>query len=523
MKSQIFEKKLFKNKNFWLTGVFLLAALFRLYQLESLPPGFTGDEAWLGIDAAEILKKGWIGIYIPGHAFGYQALHAYLAALPIGFFGQTITATRLAAVFPGMMSLVFFYLLSRHLFAFPIRLFSLALLAVSRWHIHFSRLAFPGIMLTPLFAVMSLFFFLEAIKSKRKQDFILSGLALGLGINSYFFFAATLATFGALVLILGLTNKKIRWLFQKKLVWLLLPVMILVAPLGHQFIKSPELVGGKWEFRNIFSPQNRKLLVSSGQVKTDSWFSITAHQTKATLGGFFRSGDTDGLNNYPGLPLLEFPLSIFFLIGIGAAIWRISKLPNYFLLVWFLFSITTGILTESAPNAKRIVDASLPTFLLIGNGFNFLWEKRGKKILFLAGIVFLYSAVFNYQAYLIKYKNDSGVASRFANEIVQMCEVFHQKKINPYVYFYHSNTYFNYETRRFLCGNLEGEDRSREYGQYSLENNQDRLVAFVYFDGYEKTAEELKHKFPSGEQVNYSDQSGRFVWGYHLIENENFK
>jgi predicted membrane-bound mannosyltransferase len=137
-------KNLAKSEYSWFLIILILGILLRLYRLESVPPGFTGDEAWLGLDGQEVAKKGWIGTYIPGHAWGYNALHAYIAGGLIRLLGPSIVAARLATALPGIFSLIFFYFLSRQFYSSKVSLLLLSLLSVSRWHIHFSRLAFPG-------------------------------------------------------------------------------------------------------------------------------------------------------------------------------------------------------------------------------------------------------------------------------------------------------------------------------------------------------------------------------------------
>jgi len=42
-----------------------LAAVVRVTELTDIPPGLHGDEGLAGMDAARILREGWVGVYLP--------------------------------------------------------------------------------------------------------------------------------------------------------------------------------------------------------------------------------------------------------------------------------------------------------------------------------------------------------------------------------------------------------------------------------------------------------------------------
>jgi hypothetical protein len=335
-----------------------------------------------------------------------------------------------------------------------------------------------------------------------------------LGINSYFFFASALATAFIFLAIKFFSQRKL----FKHLVVLSLTTILLVVPLGLFVLKNSSTISGKWQFRSIFSPQNKaRLLIEEGEENLNH-LEVVIIQTRRTLNGILFKGDADALNGPPRIPLLEPPIALFFLMGVLLALFRIKEEKNFFLLTWLAFSLMIGVFTESAPNAKRILDASLPIFLLIGCSLSFLKQRLAKTPFLLLGLaLFSYSLTKNVDIYFQKYPQNPEVKKRFAFEIVKMCEFFNQLDSSFYIYFYHPSTYFNYETRRFLCGHLFGEDRSEEYGRFSIENQRKEPVAFVYFDNYQKILPELVKKYPRGESQELKDEKGNLIWGAYLV------
>lgn len=511
-------KKIFKKEFFWLFIILSLAIFLRIYKLSEIPPGLTGDEAWLGIDGKEALNRGWIGVYIPGHAWGYNAMHAYIASLVIKLFGDGISSLRLASAIPSIIQIIGFYFLLKCFFSFQISLISLFLFSVSFWPLHFGRIAFPGISLVPLFSTFSFLFSIRALKTNNVVSFLLAGVFLGLGVNAYHYFNFTLIAIFIYLLIKIITERG----FLKNHFWGLLIMIsifiIIFLPYGIFILKNPSIIKGKWEHVSIFKPEN--VLPEGLASSALTTFHLLKTQVGKTLGMFFSKGDPDALNGPPNETLLKKPLFFIFLLGLIVSILTLKKNSYLLFLMWLGGALSVGILTADAPNSKRIVDACTPTFLFIAFGLSLLKKKLSGTLFILLNIFLVpYTFVYNYNLYFSKYRQDKNVKVRFAYEIVKACEHFNKNKDYSYVYFYHPRTYFNYETRRFLCPNLSGEDRSREYGKYSTEKNRADPVSFVYFDVYRGILPELKKKYPNGKSWEYSDERGEFVWGaYNLGE-----
>jgi 4-amino-4-deoxy-L-arabinose transferase-like glycosyltransferase len=168
---------------FILLIITLLSFFVRIYEINSVPPGLTWDEAALGYNAYSILKTGKdeYGQRLPLvlKSFGdYKpALYVYLAIPFIALFGLTEFAVRAPSILLGSLIPLLSFFLIRELTGKDknaLGLILAGLLSISPWAVHFSRgaweanVAFFGILLAILCLLKStkdkkLFFFLSAI------------------------------------------------------------------------------------------------------------------------------------------------------------------------------------------------------------------------------------------------------------------------------------------------------------------------------------------------------------------------
>lgn len=129
-----------------------LAAILRFYQLGAVPPSPDWDEAALGYNAYSILKTGRdeYGTRLPLSLRSFDdykpPLYMYLAVPAVATFGLNTWAVRLPSVLAGILAVLGTYLLVCQLSGQNKKLPLLAalLLAISPWHLQFSRIAFEA-------------------------------------------------------------------------------------------------------------------------------------------------------------------------------------------------------------------------------------------------------------------------------------------------------------------------------------------------------------------------------------------
>jgi hypothetical protein len=172
--------------------IFVFAAWVRLTGLEGYPFGGFRDEGENGNVAIQIMN----GETVEGTGQRYPAYiehntqnaagYFYPVAASFKLFGVSITSVRYTSVFYGVLSVLAFWALARHLFGPSMALFLAASLAAMRWHLNFSRIGFLGIM-TVMLSIPMLGLLLKGLRlpagpQLRRFKAPLFGLAVALAV-----------------------------------------------------------------------------------------------------------------------------------------------------------------------------------------------------------------------------------------------------------------------------------------------------------------------------------------------------
>lgn len=175
--------------------ILILAFVLRFYKLGSNPPGLDWDENSNAYNAYSILKTGrdehknFLPVANQSFDDYKPPLYMYLNIPTVAVFGLTPLAARLPSAFFGFLTIPLFYFLSKKLLegqkfvdAKKAALIAMLLLAISPWHLQFSRVGFE--------ANVALFFSIATISCifvsfKKPKVLILSAVLAGLAIYGY--------------------------------------------------------------------------------------------------------------------------------------------------------------------------------------------------------------------------------------------------------------------------------------------------------------------------------------------------
>jgi Dolichyl-phosphate-mannose-protein mannosyltransferase len=167
-----------------LIGVSVLAIFFRLYHLNQVPPEMFSDHAEKLLDVGDVLN-GQYSIFFPRNT-GREAVQMYLTAAMALIFntGLSFTSLKLGTTLAGLATLPFIYLLGKEIANRRVGLFAVALAGIAYWPNVISRVALR-FTLYPFFAAPTLYFLIRGLRRARRNDLILAGLFLGLGLHGY--------------------------------------------------------------------------------------------------------------------------------------------------------------------------------------------------------------------------------------------------------------------------------------------------------------------------------------------------
>lgn len=356
-------------------AVFLLGAGMRFTALDQMPPGLYHDEIFYGIDAADALTTGDFKIFYPANN-GRGAMFITLLAGAVALFGDTIDALRGASAAIGSLSLIATYLLALELFRHDaarknIALLGMFLVAVSYWHLNFSRIAFDGITV-PLLQGAGMWLLLVAIRTRRIGVYAGAGALLALGFYSY----AAYPAFMPLVLyILWRAYRDGKMSVQHGMV-LLAAGAIVIAPLAYWVLAHPELFFQRSHEVSVWSIPLEKDQDTPLVRSLVSMLLFVMNSVQMALMPFV-SGDANWRHNYNAQPAL----ALLAMLGVALAFYFYRKekksnssaiSPLRLLALWVLLAALPAILSsEGMPHSLRGIGMLLPLHLLAAWG---LWQ-----------------------------------------------------------------------------------------------------------------------------------------------------
>jgi len=425
--------------NWTLIVILLIAVFLRLYKLGSIPPHLTSDEASLGYSAYSILKTGRdeygellpiifksFGDYKPG-------LYVYMTIPFVTILGLTEFATRLPSAMTGVLAVWLIYKIVLEFITKEnggqqlnikqlLPKISAFILAISPWHIHFSRGAWEANLSLTL-TLAGIYFFLKAIEKPK------------LLIFSSLFFSSTLLTYqGAklstsiVIFILVATFwKEIRkWLnsARRDLVASIILGLIISLPIIASIFQGKT---GRLEVFSIFSyPRNTDQLATFlsqgkervGDVSYYLFHSERLNFARAIAGRWFNhfsgrflffEGDYQNpRHSAPNHGMLLISDIILLVFGFIEFI-RFRRKLSLFVVLWLILSPLPAVLSRDEVHAIRALNMVIPLTLISSFGLWSIinWIKQTKNTLLhityyvLLVFVLLSSSIYFLDAYFI--------------------------------------------------------------------------------------------------------------------------
>jgi 4-amino-4-deoxy-L-arabinose transferase-like glycosyltransferase len=347
----------------------ILAGALRLLALNQMPPGLYHDEAFNGLDALRVLS-GQTPLYFSSN-HGREPLFIYLIAATVGLLGRSPGAVRLAAAICGTLTIPATYLMARSWFDRRVALLSAALLSVTLWHIHLSRVGFRAVTL-PLFAALTLALLGQALQERGWWRWLLSGLVYGGAFYTYLPIRFTPLALVAFALYLGLTGRGER--LWPGVIYFALGTLITLAPLAGYTITHWKAVMGRPGQVSVFNPA-----LHQGR----PW-AVLGRQLLQTLGMFFVRGDTIPRHNPPGRPVFDPLLGAAMVGGLALALGRARRRDtgSALTVLWTGLMLAPTWLAWDAPHFLRAVGV-LPVvavFPALGLDAAMCWlaQRRGR-------------------------------------------------------------------------------------------------------------------------------------------------
>lgn len=351
-----------------LTAILVWGALLRLHRLDSFPAGIYYDEAVNAMEGLRAFSERYFPAYFAGD-LGYYgrfgALYEYWVGAFLGATGSNEIALRLTAVFPGMLALPIFYRLAREFFDRPPALAALLLLAGSRWHSNFSRIAFDAVMV-PTLLPLAVYFLVRAVRRGRQGDYVLAGLCLGLGLLTYTAFRLAPLLLVVVPVIYWLAGKLRGREVLIGLVLLVTATLVAAMPEVRHYLSDPE----------SFTERTKRLSIVGERSYWEARYDIL-ESAERHLGMFNLEGDRNGRHNLPGAAMLHPLVGVLFVLGIVLCLAHLRSALPWVFLAWLGIMLAGGVFSVlfEAPQSLRSIGILPAVYLIAALPLADLWKR----------------------------------------------------------------------------------------------------------------------------------------------------
>jgi 4-amino-4-deoxy-L-arabinose transferase-like glycosyltransferase len=501
----------------------LAASLLRTLFLTEFPPGLQGDESWSGLEAKRILEEGWIGIWTEA-GWGQPTGPMYWTALFFQFLPDDTVTLRLSYAAFGFLSIPAFYLFAREFFGRRPALLGTVLLALSSWHIHFSRTAFT-LNAAVLLECLALFLMAIGLRKDKVWLSLLGGMVVGMGVFTYRGNNAfIMALVAAWLFMAGVGDEqpRRRLLHHGLAFWL--PALLLAIPMIHLVLTRTSDYRGYVDVISIFNTQEFK--DANGLWEQ---FAFLLGEAKRGIGIYFVGGGPDFTSGLGDYPILDRLTMVLFAVGLAVSLWRWRNWRYFLMLAGVAIGVCLVATTVDWGASRRNIGALPMVFAAAALGGDWLIQAAGKmcrrvsRLRFdwfypAAAAVTIFVAVLNIPFYFGEVGRSDIAKFAYAYELSRAAVYLDSLPQEPYVYFYSDRWSYGYEARRFQAPAIPGEDRGRFCAcPLSIEITSDRRPAvFVLMPDYASLAQELAIRYPQGRYIE-TREGQQFIFGAFLV------
>jgi putative flippase GtrA len=399
-----------------LAGVLVLAAVFRLWQLDTLPPGLHPGEATDGRIAASV-AGGNLGALNQATSL-VGAPYVLLQTTSVLMLGKTVLALRIVPAVLGILAVLLTYLAAQAWFSRRTAFVAAFLMASAPWAVHVSRLS-DYASLVPVLVPLAMWAVARALRSNKALWYVAAGLTLG-GLS---YGGVPYYTWIVLLLALGVFARRYYRDRMKYSGQPILIVLLSMAIAGAPRIIFGVLGGGAEQLREV----GEAMVLAAQTAILTGWQLLL--NGMAGLGLFHIRGDQSALYNLPGMPLLGGVVGVLFLLGVLLALRRFRDIRYGALVIMLTSLFLVNLFETSQPAAARNV-AILPiACILAAVGLIELFARwRGvfpRNVLALqlaVGVILAalgVSTFYNWQHYFVAWANTPEVFTAYHERHVQ--------------------------------------------------------------------------------------------------------
>ncbi len=358
--------------------VFGVVLFFRFYDLHGTPGEMFSDQAEKLLDVNDLIT-GQAKIFFERNT-GREAFQFYLTAFIAQVFGTGISfmSLKLGTAFAGAFAVPFIYLLGKEIGGRWVGLFAMFLAGIAYWPNVISRigLRFP---LYPMFAAPAIYFLVRGLRRANRNDFLLSGLFVGLGLHGYspFRFLPIVLVIGVVIYLLHRHSRQERLFAVYGLVLLAVVSFVVFLPLVRYLLENPDM----------FAYRALSRLGDSERALPGTPLAIFASNLWKAMIMFFWNNGNIWVHSVPDRPALDIISAALFFLGSILVLARWIRYRNWvdlFLLLSVPLLMMPSILSlafpEENPSLNRTGAAIVPVFIIAATGLEAILRQTAQRM-----------------------------------------------------------------------------------------------------------------------------------------------
>lgn len=411
-----------------LTGVLLLAAVFRFWQLDTVPPGLHPNEAADGLIATSVTEGDFTALY--SSASGVLGAPFYLLqAFATVLLGKTALALRVTPALLGVLGVLFTYMAAHAWFSRRVAFVAAFLLASAPWAVHLSRISDYAVMI-PVLVPLAMWTVVRAIRTNKALWYVATGLVLG----GLWYSGIPVYVWIALAVILAVFSRRY---YRDRLKYSGQPILIVLLSAviaGIPLVVFDVLSGGVGRLQGAGSTVWTAL-----QTPLDT-AAMLVYKTVAALGMFHINGEQSILYNLPGAPLLNGAVGVLFVLGALLALRRFRDIRYTVLLAIGAGVFLVNLFGDKGAASAVGNAAMLPVvYILASIGLIELFARwRGvfpRNVVALQFSVIVILAVLglatfhNWQHYFVAWANTSETYEAYHEHLHQTARYMNRKEL----------------------------------------------------------------------------------------------
>lgn len=510
------------------------AAVLRLTLLGRIPYGVHSDEAQLGTDGYKILDGDLWTVYT--HAvLGQPSGHTYLTLPSFELLGWTPLAMRLPLALVGLAAIPLLYVLVRISLGRVEAFFGSAMLAVSYWHLFYSRVAHWSISYGTVLLGAFVCLFM-GMNTRQRRWFPASGIVLGIGFYTYNIYPIAVVAFTAFVAIMAFGRYRPEWRWWLRSVGITYLAAFVVALPMIVYVANPD----SFYWYHINNYGDVRVTQEQAYKDANTWgkVEVIGDQVRDFVAAYAWDPPLDIVDGNGQRPMFDVTTVVLLLAGLVIAFFR-RREPMIIAALCCFVIIPLPAVPQEGSIMRQPLAAAPYAMLLAALPLAALWRRATERnavaqpdagaaerrpaapappssarqtdaqpfaraviaavpLFVLAAITFT-----TVHDYFWTLRKDDWIRLIYFSQMTTASDYMRRLPPGTYVLFYSERASINLETRQFLAPDVQGEDRSAEFNAANTSTNipdPARPTTFVLLDKYLSLLPDIERRYPGGTE-----------------------